>query len=199
LETLGGEVALALDGTQLTEELSRLAFQDSLTGLANRAHFRSALEQLWNHGRHGTPQVAMLLIDLDKFKAVNDRYDHHAGDAVLVEVARRLRRAAGPALIGRLGGDEFAILLEDQSTGPAAVDIAGQLVAELTLPIDVGEAMVAVGASIGIAVLTDSATTMEEFVNHADSALYRAKERGLSGYELALLGADSAGHPAQVA
>jgi diguanylate cyclase (GGDEF)-like protein len=153
---------------RLASELEHLAFHDALTGLANRALFRRHLDEC-ESGR------AVLLIDLDGFKPINDAYGHAAGDAVLVAVAVRLRAFADPGdLVARLGGDEFALLTADPLTGAEARARAAELAAEIRLPMTVNGHDVRVGASIGAAT-GRSGHRGAALLHEADLAMYEEK------------------------
>jgi diguanylate cyclase (GGDEF)-like protein len=167
--------------------LAHRAEHDSLTGLVNRARFEARLSELLEPGtsspRLGTErQVAVLFIDLDAFKPVNDRYGHAAGDAVLVAVADRLRDSTrGSDLIARLGGDEFAVLLEVRDSTEVSA-VADRILNSLERPIVFDEIELRVGASIGIA-HTDIGTNKKprsasELLRAADIAMYSAKANG---------------------
>ncbi|HWS38321.1 MAG TPA: GGDEF domain-containing protein [Actinoplanes sp.] len=150
---------------RLASELEHLAFHDALTGLANRVHFQRELDG------HGAGR-AVLLIDLDDFKPINDTYGHAAGDAVLAAVALRLRAAAGPGdLVARLGGDEFALLSAGPLTEDEAHAKAEALTAQIRLPMTVRGHEVRVGASIGFATGADGQTG-EALLHEADIAMY---------------------------
>jgi diguanylate cyclase (GGDEF)-like protein len=171
---------LLAERDSLTGRLHAMAFTDSLTGLANRACFLDRLSaSLDGHG-----PVGVLLIDLDDFKPVNDRYGHAAGDAVLIETAARLRAVVGPGdMVARLGGDEFAILLDQPSADglPAVADrVIGAVDAPCRLP-DGGAATVR--ASVGAAVAAGGDAS--HLLNLADQAMYRAKGRGKGAVEIA--------------
>ena len=161
------------------EQLRHQAFHDPLTGLANRALFTDRVEHALVV-RGGTSQdVAVLFLDLDDFKAVNDSLGHAAGDTLLRAVGERLTGALSPShTVARLGGDEFAVLVEDVSGGTSAVDTATRLISDLQAPFDVEGREVFVSASIGIAV--GSGAT--ELLRSADVAMYRAKASGKSQY-----------------
>jgi len=156
------------------DELSRLAFQDPLTGLANRSLLNDRLEHALSVRRR---PVDVLLLDLDEFKTVNDVLGHAAGDALLVEVAQRLRDCAGPAAtVARLGGDEFTIVLEGADDAEA---VALALVGALSVPVMLERRQVLPHASIGIA-RADGAeeVSASELLRRADIAMYAAKTAG---------------------
>ena len=163
-------------------ELSLLhdSMHDGLTGLPNRVLFLDRLEQSMQRGwRSGTAPYAVLYVDLDRFKKVNDRLGHLAGDELLAGFARLLRRVIRPGdTAARLGGDEFAVLLEGATTDEAAIAVAQRILAELQQPFEVDRSKVLTSASIGIAMglLGDASTT--EVLRHADAALYQAKRNG---------------------
>ncbi len=169
------------DRTTLEAELFHQAFHDSLTGLGNRAHFRHQLEDaLVRRGRAGSG-VAIMFIDMDGFKEINDTLGHSAGDELLVMVATRLRgELRGEDTVARLGGDEFAILLDDS---PDAPSLAARIGEALQQPFTLGVHLVHVSASIGIAT-GDAAgrTTAEQLLRNADLAMYQAKAAGGSSF-----------------
>lgn len=154
--------------------LRTLAQCDALTGLRNRRSFETAMTQHIARARRTPTSLALLLIDLDGFKSVNDTYGHAAGDAVLQEVATRLRGALRSYdVVARLGGDELAVLLVDAPEDPQA--IADRLIETIAAPIRYGEETMAVGASIGIALYPSGGARAEELVATADAALYQVK------------------------
>jgi diguanylate cyclase (GGDEF)-like protein/PAS domain S-box-containing protein len=166
---------------ELEQQLERRAFQDDLTGLANRALFVDRLEHaLSRFAREGTPKLAVLFIDLDDFKAVNDGMGHAAGDALLRGVADRIRSCVRPAdTVARLGGDEFTVLAEDIQSGSDATSLAARLLEVLQLPIDVNGVSLAVPASVGVTFATADSTA-ESLLRDADIAMYSAKSQGKS-------------------
>ncbi|WP_245321767.1 bifunctional diguanylate cyclase/phosphodiesterase [Bradyrhizobium sp. LTSPM299] len=171
------------DITQLKEaerQLEQLAYSDPLTGLANRALFKRQLAALIEVCTLEGRGAAVLLIDLDRFKEVNDSLGHAAGDELLIRVAAALRQELGPrAFIARLGGDEFAVLAEGCGTSDAALTgLADRLIGRLSGPVDLTEGEAFVGATIGIARLPEHGVTAETAVRNADLALYMAKEAG---------------------
>jgi diguanylate cyclase (GGDEF)-like protein len=173
---LAHQVALAENGCHAHAELEHRAHHDELTGLPTRKKFVRAIADALNVGPGGT--VALLNVDLDDFKQVNDRYGHSAGDELLVAVATRLTAVArGRGVASRFGGDEFAVLLTELSGPEEADEIADRLCAELALAIELTTVTVTVGASIGIAMAAPG-ITVAELTHHADVAMYAAKASG---------------------
>ncbi|PXX80779.1 diguanylate cyclase [Rivihabitans pingtungensis] len=167
--------------------LTELAERDPLTGLANRRRLTEALYQALNQAsdRHG--EGALLLIDLDHFKPVNDRCGHEAGDRLLQEVARRLHACAGPMdTVARLGGDEFVLLLPPPQSRSTVETLADQLLVSLRQPVDTPAGRHDVSASIGIAYLPHDGHTPEELLKVADLAMYHAKDKGRDNWSRAL-------------
>jgi len=164
------------------EELARLALHDPLTGLANRALMHDRLEHAVATRRAG--ETAVLLLDLDNFKSVNDLSGHAVGDGVLIEAARRLRSCVRPTdTVARLGGDEFVVLVEDIEDAGGAVTVADRILTALGEPIEVGDETFAIDASVGITV-TDGRRSRgpTELLRDADIAMYAAKAAGKGRY-----------------
>jgi diguanylate cyclase (GGDEF)-like protein/PAS domain S-box-containing protein len=163
--------------------IRRLAHHDQLTGLPNR----NLLKDRMNHAlarvkRHGG-RMAVLFVDLDRFKPINDTLGHEAGDQVLKEVASRLVSCVRSSdTVARVGGDEFVVVIEEIMRPAEAGMVARKIVDTLSRPIMVDEHSCAVGASIGIAVFPDDGYTMEEVSKAADIAMYRVKNAGRNGY-----------------
>jgi diguanylate cyclase (GGDEF)-like protein/PAS domain S-box-containing protein len=181
-QTVRGIVLNARDVTDrraLEAELERRAFSDALTGLPNRGVFRDRLDHaLARTARHGGG-LAILLLDLDGFKVVNDSLGHDAGDELLVAVGQRVQACSRSSdTVARLGGDEFAILLEDGVTEEAATAIAARLIESLLSPFEIRGREVFVGASVGVALDTDGSVAADEFIRNADTAMYAAKGGG---------------------
>ena len=175
----------------LNESRQHLAVTDELTGLGNRRRLLDELEEALAVLCQNDPQVgsvALLLIDLDHFKEINDSFGHHTGDALLRQIGPRIRQVVRHHdLVARLGGDEFAVLLHGADTFKATT-VAQRLSTLLEEPIDVGTATLRVGASIGIALAPEHALSSTDLLRCADIAMYRAKnERGsFDIYEAAL-------------
>jgi diguanylate cyclase (GGDEF)-like protein/PAS domain S-box-containing protein len=168
---------------QAEEQLRRLARYDVLTGLPNRAVFTEAVSQAVARSRRGARPFAVLFLDLDRFKDVNDTLGHPTGDELLRVVAARLRGAARDSdVVARFGGDEFAVLAaEIQGPGDAAA-LADKLIKALELPITIQRHDIRIGTSIGIAMCAPRACDVETLMSHADVALYRAKAEGRGEY-----------------
>ena len=167
----------------LEAEVEHRAFHDGLTGLANRALFLDRLEHALAVSKRTNTPLALLYVDLDDFKTVNDNLGHGVGDELLVEVAARLRGAVRSSdTVARLGGDEFAILLEDTFCA-GAEEVAGKLLVELGEPLRLGEARILPRASIGIA-SADPLQESGDLLRHADIAMYAAKRQGKQGFRV---------------
>ena len=170
------------DSTEMArarERISSLAFTDPLTGLANRTSLAASLEHAVNRARRRASKIALLFIDLDGFKQVNDLHGHDAGDALLAEAARRLRRQLRASdLVARHGGDEFLVMLEDMQDPRTVEIVAKKLLAELGRPYALAGEELDVTGSIGISVLPDDAVDARALLKHADTAMYAAKQAG---------------------
>jgi diguanylate cyclase (GGDEF)-like protein len=186
LETVANHASVALQNGELIDKLRHDALHDPLTGLPNRAHLQrrlgAALDEL-SEGR--STGAAVMILDLDGFKEINDTLGHQHGDRVLTEVAERLRTAVGgTGLVARLGGDEFAVLLAGTPDEERAVAIARRVLRALEHPVDVDGLEVGVGGSLGIAIAPTHATDPAGLLKRADTAMYDAKSttRGLRVY-----------------
>ncbi len=168
------------------EEIRRLAMTDPLTGLANRNRLESRYHELVSHAKREGRLIAVLALDLDMFKPVNDEYGHAAGDAVLKGVARNLLLAFRDTdLVARVGGDEFVVILYGPENIETIKDVAQRVIKLLSAPVLVNEDLIMIGASIGIAILKPDATDpMDVVMKHADYALYQAKESGRNTYRI---------------
>lgn len=162
------------------QRLLHASRHDSLTGLVGRAHFRERFEELLDEVQRGErTRIALMLIDLDYFKKINDAYGHWAGDAVLVDVARRFTEVFGSAnIVGRLGGDEFAVILPDADSPETVKDLADRLIERVKMPIIVDGDEMTIGASVGIVLVECGAEGASALTGNADLALYEAKRRG---------------------
>ena len=165
------------------ERISSLAYSDALTGLANRTSLGPSLERAVQRARRRSSRIAVVFIDLDGFKQINDAHGHDAGDALLVEVAARLRAnlRAGD-MIGRLGGDEFLVVLEDVHDLAPVEIVARKLLGAVMRPYPLGGREATVTASIGVSVFPDDAVDAAALMKHADTAMYAAKQKGKNTY-----------------
>jgi diguanylate cyclase (GGDEF)-like protein len=169
----------------LEEKLRYQAFHDSLTKLPNRALFLDRLENALSRASQENGSVAVLIMDLNNFKVINDSLGHDVGNNVLVEVAERMRACVRPEnLVGRIFGDEFAVLLEAPSSMEEACQVAELIQERLRAPIHTEVREVFLSSSIGIAFGYSTENQPEEVLRHADLAMYAAKRRGREHYEV---------------
>jgi diguanylate cyclase (GGDEF)-like protein/PAS domain S-box-containing protein len=183
---VNGYVVNARDITERKrgQELSHRAFHDPLTDLANRALLSSRLERALARAKRRGSSVAVLFLDLDDFKRVNDSLGHEAGDAILAAVAQRLLDGRRPSdTVARLGGDEFAILIEEADNPGALASVAERVLAALRPPLEVRGRQVVVTGSIGIATSSTAGWTADELLRNADVAMYKAKRDGGGRFE----------------
>jgi diguanylate cyclase (GGDEF)-like protein len=165
-------------------KMERLAFYDTLTELANRRLFNDRLQQAVEHCRRHRQRAALLYLDLDQFKRVNDTLGHEAGDALLREVADRLLNCVRKEdTVGRPGGDEFTILLYDVDEPDHAGQVAEKILRTLQQPISLSGHQLVVTTSIGITVIPDDGVDPAALLKNADLAMYRAKEKGRNNYQ----------------
>jgi diguanylate cyclase (GGDEF)-like protein/PAS domain S-box-containing protein len=173
------------DRKRLESKLIHDALHDPLTGLANRVLLRDHLERALARNRRSPRTAALLFVDLDDFKQVNDSFGHAAGDQILVQVAGRLADAArADDVVARQSGDEFAMLLDGIDDDRAATAAAERILRELRRPIQLGGRSIVVGGSIGVAVASDRSTTAEDLLVQADAAMYAAKGLGKGTFAL---------------
>ncbi|WP_085810495.1 EAL domain-containing protein [Sphingomonas sp. TZW2008] len=185
LDDLGRFQGFIGSGSDLTEkrraeaEITRLALFDSLTGLANRQRMRLSLEQTLAPAQGPRTTTGLFLLDLDRFKAVNDTLGHQTGDELLKQVAQRLQQAVADAgLVGRLGGDEFMVVLPREGNRDKLSEIAQRIIAALSQTYFIKGASVSIGCSIGVAIAPEHGEDSEALVRNADLALYAAKADG---------------------
>jgi len=185
LDNLGRFQGFVGSGRDLTEkrrsdaEITRLALFDGLTGLANRQRMRATLDKTLapQSGSPGT--TALFLLDLDRFKAVNDTLGHQVGDSLLKQVAQRLQRAVGEAgLVGRLGGDEFKVVLPGMGNRERLSELALSVINAISQPYFIEGSSISIGASVGIAIAPENGHDSETLIRNADIAMYAAKGDG---------------------
>ena len=184
-DAFAAQISAAVQNTRLGNRLHQQAFHDTLTDLANRALFMDRLEHALTRRERREESLAVMFLDLDDFKEINDSLGHMAGDELLASVAERLklelRASDTPA---RFGGDEFAILIEETADPEDTIRLAERMVAVFRQRFLVGGREVTVSASVGVAVTTTRDITAEELVGQADVAMHRAKVKGKDTYEI---------------
>ena len=188
-QLLAREAAISLENARLYDQIHHQAFRDALTGLANRVLFHDRVSHALDRLRGRSPfRSAVLFLDVDHFKLLNDRFGHSRGDEVLQVVAERVRAAIRPGdTAARLGGDEFAILLEEIDGPATAIVVADRLLQGLAEPIELGEGSPRVGASIGIALSGSGGAgedSTDDLLRNADIAMYAAKGAGRGRVEI---------------
>ncbi|MBR1064180.1 EAL domain-containing protein [Bradyrhizobium liaoningense] len=190
----GGWVATFEDITEWLEaqaKISHMARHDALTNLPNRVLFHEQLEQGPGRAKSGD-QLAVLCLDLDHFKDINDSLGHPIGDALLKEVGRRLKATVGASdTVARLGGDEFAVVQIGRSEEAAARALAGRLVEVISAPYEIDDHQIVIGVSIGISLSPQDSDNPDELLKNADLALYRAKADGRGTYRFFETGMDA--------
>jgi diguanylate cyclase (GGDEF)-like protein len=178
-DALARSIRYAIEHRRLLSEMEDIATQDSLTGLANRRHFRAFLHGAIARAERSRRKLGLLFLDLDDFKQVNDNHGHNAGDEVLVGTAGLLSRAIRRGdLVARLGGDEFAMVLDDIESIVNAEGVARKVMDAFRVDV-VGKQ---VGVSMGVAVWPDHAVAIDDLIKAADTAMYQAKLRGRNTY-----------------
>ncbi|RLL51881.1 diguanylate cyclase [Mariprofundus sp. EBB-1] len=181
-------VGLHLDITerkQAEEKINNMAYHDHLTGLANRALFFDHMQQAIAHGRRNKNFIAVLMLDLDHFKPINDALGHEWGDKALVEVSKRLLKCARATdTVARIGGDEFSIILLDGNSRNFACRMAEKIITAIGKPLALNDSQYSIGVSIGICLASPDDQDVEGIVSRADTAMYQAKESGRTCYRI---------------
>jgi diguanylate cyclase (GGDEF)-like protein len=178
LQAIANTLAAASARHAASQRLSHLAQFDQLSGLANRALFDERLQHALTRARAVSTKLGVLFIDLDDFKLVNDRHGHQVGDQLLVHVAQRLQQCIrNEDTVGRIGGDEFAIVLTGLDSDADVRSTSRRIVDALERPFEIGDVVVRVGASIGVAVAPDDGVDHTALLKQADMAMYAEKGR----------------------
>jgi diguanylate cyclase (GGDEF)-like protein/PAS domain S-box-containing protein len=187
----GAVIGLILVAYDITERkrsdeyISHVAHHDSLTGLPTRTLFHDRIEVALAASSRSKKKLALLMIDLDGFKSVNDLMGHHVGDELLIHVAKLLRKSVRASdTVARMGGDEFVILLDDVNSVLNAELVTRKIIRGLQGPFVIGTHTMSCAASIGICMSPDNGTTVEALLNNADTAMYHAKAEGKDGFQL---------------
>ena len=196
IERLMGTAQDLTELVESREQIRTLAYYDSLTGLPNRLLFLDQVRASLSRAKRRGDQMALMVVDLDNFKRINDTLGHGAGDAVLRAVGTRLRdavRESDPVTrdddghvapsVARMGGDEFLLSVSDLESGEQAARVAGRLLDALRAPIQLGSGPVYVSASVGISIYPNDGDDFETMLKHADIALYQAKDAGRNAFE----------------
>jgi diguanylate cyclase (GGDEF)-like protein len=185
LQGVASQGATALQNAQLLEQIRHQALHDALTGMPNRLLFEDRLAHALTTSKRSDSHVAVLFVDLDGFKHVNDTFGHACGDELLRQVARRVAGTVRASdTVARMGGDEFVVVLAPIDDLPAAAIVAEKVLDALRVPFDVGGHVLSISASVGVTLATDG-DDPESLLNHADGAMYRAKSAGRNRVELA--------------
>lgn len=178
-------IRYSIERKQSEQRLMRMALYDQLTGLANRSLFRQRLAHAVARTRRTSESFAVMLLDLDRFKQVNDALGHNAGDVLLQKVAATLQMAVRESdTVARIGGDEFAILCEPVVSQNEVSVIVSRILSAIADPYDLGEEEIAVTTSIGVALYPDAGDSVDMLLKSADAAMYVAKEQGRNGYHV---------------
>jgi diguanylate cyclase (GGDEF)-like protein len=173
------------DRKRAEQRIDFLAHHDGMTGLPNRVLLNDRLTQALAQARRSGKPVAVVTLDLDRFKEINDTYGHDAGDRVLVQAADRLRGTVRAAdTVARTGGDEFVVIQCDAPQPQASLELAQRFIEALSQPFDIGNKVVEMGGSIGIALFPGDGETADDLMKHSDIALYRAKADGRGMFRL---------------
>ncbi|GAA4016823.1 PAS domain S-box protein [Actimicrobium antarcticum] len=177
-------IGLAIENRKSDERIRYLAHHDDLTGLPNRARFMQELTLATARAARGGHQVGLLFLDLDRFKNINDTLGHHTGDAVLREVANRLRHAVREVdMVARLGGDEFVVMAENFFDLATLTGIAQKLIEQISQPMDIEAQEFHLTVSIGISIYPVDGSDIHTLIKNADMAMYRVKELGRNSHQ----------------
>jgi two-component system cell cycle response regulator len=195
-ELLARAVRYAIERKRSEEHLTYLAQYDHLTGLVNRTLFRDRLVQAMARTKRMQQPMGLMLLDLDRFKAVNDTFGHDMGDELLKAVTERLRVCVREVdTVARMGGDEFTIILEGVLSEQNIIAVATRITESIAAPFELKGQHISIGVSIGITIYPQDDHSIDELLKHADTAMYRAKQLGGSAFHLHEV---SRNHPANL-
>jgi two-component system cell cycle response regulator len=184
-ELLARAIRYAIERKRSEEHLTYLAQYDHLTGLVNRTLFRDRLVQAMARTKRMQQPIGLMLLDLDRFKAVNDTFGHDMGDELLKAVTERFKTCVREVdTVARMGGDEFTIILEGVSSEQNILVVAKRITESIAAPFELKGHHISVGVSIGITIYPHDDHPVDELLKHADMAMYRAKQQGGSAFHL---------------
>jgi two-component system cell cycle response regulator len=184
-ELLARAIRYAIERKRAEEHLTYLAQYDHLTGLVNRNLFRDRLVQAMARSKRMHQPIGLMLLDLDRFKTVNDTFGHDMGDELLKAVTERLKVCVREVdTVARMGGDEFTIILEGVSSEQNILVVAKRITESIAAPFELKGHHISVGISIGITIYPHDDHPIDELLKHADTAMYRAKQQGGSAFHL---------------
>jgi two-component system cell cycle response regulator len=184
-ELLARAVRYAIERKRSEEHLTYLAQYDHLTGLVNRTLFRDRLVQAMARCKRMQQPIGLMLLDLDRFKAVNDTFGHDMGDELLKAVSERLKTCVREVdTVARMGGDEFTIILEGVASEQNILVVAKRITDSISTPFEMKGHYISIGISIGITIYPIDDHSIDELLKHADAAMYRAKQQGGSGFHV---------------
>jgi diguanylate cyclase (GGDEF)-like protein len=186
-DLLARAIRYSIERKRVEERLMFLAQYDQLTGLVNRTLFRDRLTQAMARCKRAAQSIGLMLLDLDRFKAVNDTLGHDTGDHLLKAVSDRLRRCVREVdTVARMGGDEFTIILEGVTSQQDVTIVAQRIAQAIAEPFTLGDQQVSIGVSIGITMFPQNDQTLDTLLKHADAAMYRAKQHGGNAFQFHL-------------
>jgi len=184
-ELLARAVRYAIERKRAEEHLTYLAQYDHLTGLVNRSLFRDRLIQAMARSKRMQQSIGLMLLDLDRFKAVNDTFGHDMGDELLKAVSERLKACVREVdTVARMGGDEFTIILEGVTSEENILMVAKRITESIAMTFELKGQHISIGISIGITIYPHDDHPVDELLKHADTAMYRAKQQGGSAFHL---------------
>ena len=184
-ELLARAIRYAIERKRFEEHLTYLAQYDHLTGLVNRTLFRDRLVQATARSKRMQQMIGLMLLDLDRFKLVNDTFGHDIGDELLKAVSERLKTCVREVdTVARMGGDEFTIILEGVSSEQNIFVVAKRITESIATPFELKGQHISIGISIGITIYPHDDHPVDELLKHADTAMYRAKQQGGSAFHL---------------